>query len=349
MTFERIKQIDFELDELGEFEEALIEKEYNEFESAFSKQKELKSKLQILKNTPILPSSLVRQRKNLEERKKNLEKPIVNEEFEMTSSSEELLRDIQRKSEFTEYTNRCELHATNISKLKAKRNEFREAHLRKYGEIKLTIDLDLLYQRGKELENEIEEATKIMNQIDEYKKYKKAKKQYSELEEKIREFEQEEKRVSRLLTASYELTKKIQEAESLAIASLLEELNIRSQEYFELFFPNDPITIQLSSFKENKNAVIKPVINLKISYKGHEIDLNTLSGGERDRVVLVYTLVLVEMFNIPLLILDESTSSLDQELTLTVLEGIKNRFNNKLVLIVAHQIIEGTLDRVIQL
>ena len=80
-----------------------------------------------------------------------------------------------------------------------------------------------------------------------------------------------------------------------------------------------------------------------------EADLLMLSGGELARVVLAYTLALSEIFNTPLMLLDECTASLDQDLTSDVFEGIKEHFSGKLVLIIAHQVVSGTFDKVIQL
>jgi ABC-type multidrug transport system fused ATPase/permease subunit len=80
-----------------------------------------------------------------------------------------------------------------------------------------------------------------------------------------------------------------------------------------------------------------------------EADLSMLSGGELSRVVLSYTLALSEIFNSPIVMLDECTSSLDAELTSTVMDGIRKNFGNKLVIIIAHQVIEGDFDRQINL
>ena len=55
------------------------------------------------------------------------------------------------------------------------------------------------------------------------------------------------------------------------------------------------------------------------------------------------------MFNTPIMLLDECTSSLDQELTNQVMEGIRDNFNGKLVLIIAHQVIKGSYDKVIEI
>ena len=78
-----------------------------------------------------------------------------------------------------------------------------------------------------------------------------------------------------------------------------------------------------------------------------ECDINSLSGGETSRVILAFTLALGEMFNTPLLMLDECTASLDSESTSIVFDTIKENFRNKTVLVVAHQCTEGIFDKII--
>ena len=74
-----------------------------------------------------------------------------------------------------------------------------------------------------------------------------------------------------------------------------------------------------------------------------------LSGGEMSRVILAFTLALSEMQNSKFVMLDESTASLDQELTASVIEGIKEHFSDKLVLVIAHQVVQGSFDKVVKI
>jgi ABC-type transport system involved in cytochrome bd biosynthesis fused ATPase/permease subunit len=74
-----------------------------------------------------------------------------------------------------------------------------------------------------------------------------------------------------------------------------------------------------------------------------------LSGGELSRVILAYTMALAEMFNTPLLLLDECTASLDQDLSETVFNSIRENFNGKIILLIAHQVVTGTFDKIIKL
>ena len=143
----------------------------------------------------------------------------------------------------------------------------------------------------------------------------------------------------------------ILQAESIAMYNIIESINIHAQVYLDSFFSDNPIIVKLLSFKEakNDNKLDKAQINIEIDYKGNECELNDLSGGEISRIVLAFTLALCEMFNSPILLLDECTASLNQELTTSVFDTIKDNFKSTTVLVVAHQVIEGVFDQIIKL
>ena len=185
--------------------------------------------------------------------------------------------------------------------------------------------------------------------IDKWQNWYNEKKKYDEWSEKCSKLKVKEKEDMNKYSAAMTLKNKILQAESIAIGNIIETINMHSREYLECFFPDYPISVQLQAFKENKKTAAKPCINIMIEYKGMECDINMLSGGELARVVLAYTLALSEIFNTPILLLDECTASLDQELTNVVFDGIRENFKGKLVLIIAHQIIMGTFDKIITL
>ena len=101
-------------------------------------------------------------------------------------------------------------------------------------------------------------------------------------------------------------------------------------------------------FKTTKKST-KPQINLSVNYKGVDCDLNSLSGGELQRVIVAFNLALSEIFNLPFILLDECTSNLDQESTNIIVSGIKNNFEKKNVIIIAHQVVSGIFDKVIKI
>jgi len=86
-----------------------------------------------------------------------------------------------------------------------------------------------------------------------------------------------------------------------------------------------------------------------IDYKGMDADLSVLSGGELQRVVIAYNLALSELFAVPMVLLDECTSNLDQELTEIVVNGIKQNCKGKTMIMIAHQVVSGIFDNIIEI
>jgi exonuclease SbcC len=181
-----------------------------------------------------------------------------------------------------------------------------------------------------------------------FQQYSEKMERYTELKTRAADMERQVVLDRKKYAGVTSLKAKILEAESIAIGNIVATINTHARIYLDCFFPDDPISVSLLPFKETKKA-IKPQINIQVEYKSMEADLTMLSGGELSRVILAYTLALGEIFNTPLLLLDESTSSLDQEMSGVVFDGLRDHFNGKLVLIVAHQVVTGVFDNVIKL
>jgi DNA repair protein SbcC/Rad50 len=230
-------------------------------------------------------------------------------------------------------------------------------------EILLNEKIILFQEEEKNLKNEIKLIETQKNQyfqnlekLEKYKQYEKELKNINSLKNSLKEFEKQENILREECAAALILKEKIIEAESISLYNIIESINSHAQIYLEDFFPENPITVRLLPFKEIKKKTTtqaagtqKPQINLEIEYKGIECGINSLSGGELSRVILAFTLALGDMFNIPLLMLDECTSSLDQDLNSIVFESIKQHFGEKLVLVIAHQVVSGCFDKVVKM
>jgi len=231
-------------------------------------------------------------------------------------------------------------------------SEIEDKHLTSYKSIKDEEEINLIIRENKntiiELENKKIEHIDNIEKIKEYNDYILNKEKYNLWKKKIKDLEQKEKEDRQKYTSSQLLKEKLLEAESIAVANVIDSINTHAQIYLDSFFLDNPIVVRLLPFKETKKSN-KPQINIEILYKDMECDLNMLSGGELSRVILAFTLALGEMFNTPILLLDESTASLDQEATTLVFDSIKENFKGKMVLIIAHQIIQGVFDKVIKL
>ena len=199
------------------------------------------------------------------------------------------------------------------------------------------------------LEERCTELRENLGQIDKYIRFLKEMGEFEGWKINLTDLQEKEIFSRQKLTSATTLREKIQEAESLTIYNIIQTINNHLQSYLEIFFEENPMVIMLQSFKEDKKQNKKPQINLAIDYKGMECDINMLSGGELQRVIIAFTLSLAEMSQSPLLLLDECTSNLDQDLTNTVIGGIKKHFSQKNVLIIAHQVVSGIFDNVIKI
>lgn len=197
-------------------------------------------------------------------------------------------------------------------------------------------------------ENEKIEYTKQIDEIEKYIEYESQLKEYELWYNKLENLIKEENEIKSEYTASCILKEKIIESESISMINVIDSINNHANIYLEDFFPDNPILVRLLSFREIKKSQ-KPQINIEIQYKGMECDIKYLSGGELSRVILAFTLALSDMFNIPLIMLDEVTSSLDQDMNSIIVESIKNHLPNKHILIISHQSLTGIYDRIINI
>lgn len=135
----------------------------------------------------------------------------------------------------------------------------------------------------------------------------------------------------------------LSKAEGIAVSSLIDEINTHLKGYLDVFFQDNPITVAVDTERETKKGEKRSQVCIKVGYKGTDTDLNTLSGGERDRVDLAFTLALSEIFDSPLVLLDESLSSLDAVSSETVLSHLQEK--DRLYVIVAHQVPHGIFEK----
>jgi exonuclease SbcC len=228
----------------------------------------------------------------------------------------------------------------------------REKHKIKFKKVRTCELMEKWYKKYScevvDLYKERDRYSHTLEGIELWQRYEEKRKSYESLRQRVVELKKEENEAREKYGAVMTLKEKMLKAESLAMLHILEIINTHARTFLDIFFPDNPISVQLKPFKTTKKS-IKSSINVEIEYKGMECDLLMLSGGELSRVVLAYTLALAEIFNSPLLLLDECTASLDQDMTGIVFEGIRENFNGKLTLIIAHQVISGTFDNIVTL
>lgn len=179
---------------------------------------------------------------------------------------------------------------------------------------------------------------------DAYRAYADAAERRSRAEAAVCAAEERLAACDRELVAATRLKSVILDAESASLESVVSTLNMHAQTLLEAFFPTNPIAVSLATFKDMKTYK-KPTIDIRVEYKGSETDVGSLSGGERARVALAYTLALAELQGAKMLLLDESISSLDYDATVDVLEALKGV--DRPIICISHQANTGMFDSVV--
>jgi len=139
------------------------------------------------------------------------------------------------------------------------------------------------------------------------------------------------------------------ETETQALDSTIASINLELAYQLERLF-DTPITVRFETTKALKNGQSKYCINLAVNYRGVMYDdINQLSGGEAGRVSLAVTLALNKTASSPMLMLDESLSTLDEELVDTVVDALKEVSQGYAIpiFVVMHNCTTGGFDHVV--
>jgi DNA repair exonuclease SbcCD ATPase subunit len=346
--YEKINKINNKYDEIPEFKS--IQDDILYLKSYKNKQFLLEKELENIKESSIV--------KNLEEELEKLK--IEIDKFPKSNLSSydknEILTEIYAEKK---YKDKCDFLKKEIDEcniLIENIENDKQHKIDKYTNTYSIRCLDILNSNlvdsSKLLESnklELAELIKINKIIDDWHNYQCKKEEYDKLNDSLKMIKSEKNEFENRYTASLKFKNLILSCEAAIMSDIINNINLSAKTYLDIIFPEDPINVSLTSFKENKKGVITPSINIEIEYKGMECELNMLSGGELSRIILAYTLALTELFNSPLILLDESTASLDQESTNIVFDAIKEHCNTKTVIIIAHQVIQGGFENVISL
>lgn len=188
-----------------------------------------------------------------------------------------------------------------------------------------------------------------IEQLTDWNRIHKDNVKYKEIETSISVSQTQKENLSDRMRCLVKLKEHVKNAERKCITDFIDSLNDHASLYIEQFFPDEDIKVDLKTIQESKTGKEKISLNFEINYKQMVGDLSYLSGGEKDRVNLAFTLAFSELVNNRLLLLDECISSLDAETTNVVLENLKEKYRGKLVLLVSHQANIGFFDSVVNI
>jgi len=191
----------------------------------------------------------------------------------------------------------------------------------------------------------IQKLEEIVKDIENYKVFK----EHTSKEKEIEELDTEYKNLIIKKNSCFTIKKIIEEESSVTLENLITSFNDMLNEIVAEIF--EDIYIELSMFKKLKGKKeTKTQFNMKVMLKGNEYDnLNFLSGGEKDRISIALILTLSTLLNNPIIMFDESMSSLDEEMRERCLDLIKKYASDKILINICHSTIEGYYDNIIRL
>ena len=203
------------------------------------------------------------------------------------------------------------------------------------------VDVQIGNTQGSLLENQ-EQITGLTA----YRHYLEWKIDVDEAEGELEDLQRHHQSHIRHLIAAEILKRKSVEAEVVALTRMVAEINMRASYYLEMMFI-EPICVTIESIKRNQKGDAKFQLNSMVNYQGCVYDnINQLSGGEYQRVMLSFQLAINDLLGSPILMLDECLNNLDAELNTSILGCLKEVSNNKLILVVSHEAVQGIFDSI---
>ena len=194
------------------------------------------------------------------------------------------------------------------------------------------------------------ESSKLEENINLYNKCKKCIEKNKRKKE-LEKFKEKIEKSSKDVIALGNLKEKSLDLECRQLQETVDSINIVVNSIIEKIF-DFPINFNLKLYKEYKKGNnIKPKVNFHIEYKGSEYDnVSNMSGGEADRISIALILAINRIISSPFLLLDESMSSLDEEIRIKCINEIKSFTNNsKIVICISHEDMEGNYDNVLNI
>jgi DNA repair protein SbcC/Rad50 len=182
---------------------------------------------------------------------------------------------------------------------------------------------------------------KYKEDVDSYKKQ-------VDITGRLEEIKSEEEKLIRALGVAELMFKKINDAEGYSLQNTIDTINTDLEEFITHFF-GDNFSVRLDSFKESKDGDKKSSIEVIIMQEGEQIPIDTLSGGEFDRLALALFLAFNKTSKSNIILLDECLASLHSELVEDIVELIKTKLSDKLVLFTLHQANTGIFDTIIDI
>lgn len=222
-------------------------------------------------------------------------------------------------------------------------------------ELELININDVIY-KIKDIESQLEKEKKqqqldeeLYDKVNDYVKYKEQKEDIERWKKEIIDNEEKVKIAEKKHKANLLLKERYIEAEIKALNNAIGNINEHTRYYLNTFFSEHQLSATIEGdYIGNKIKTLK--INTIIKYKGNNYDnISQLSGGEFDLCTLASICGINSLLNSPILMLDESLSSLDADTNTEIFRFLSDLAQDKLIIVCSHEAVKGLFDTVVEL
>lgn len=297
------------------------------------------SELEEILEDRILPKNLSEQYDKLQE---------INQKDFDHEDTDLLNQQIQEKQQYLEE----QWKIKSNKHLLEKEFELKSKRLMELSEIEI-VDIDTLSQELLKISDTIvslQEKNNLYNkrlsQQKEYENFVKHQQDVKKWNEKLKEAQTKKQHLDKKIVDLTILRDRSNEAEILALDSIVENINTHAKFYLDQMFTIDPIVVRIENHKQTAKD-IKCKLNTFIQYKGSEYDnVDQLSGGERQKCELAFELAVNTIMNSRILMLDECINNLDADVNTEIVQLLSDyaKEQNKLVIVVSHECVNGLFD-----
>ena len=279
--------------------------------------------------------------------------------FETAASElEETLKDIQKHKFVLEET---ENSLNQLQKKKNKADEIFKANEALIPIIELEQEIQQIYEEIEKHSSELNlysakriESESVLGQIAKNNEISEKIHEYENklisLNKAIKQLESEREEAKRLFSGCSEIAEIWQKSMLESLEGIIDEINFRATYWLDILL-DGRVKAQLKTSRKLKSKDKEiSAINLELTCDGQVLDTlneDDLSGGQFSRLVLAFQLALSDMYNSPILMLDESLQGCDIATQEICIDAIKEISDRKLVLMIEHHTQDHYFDEVL--
>jgi len=298
-------------------------------QTILEKQNELEVNKNQIKN---LNEEMAKTNKNIEELEAKIAEfsKNIQKEYQMMQQIEEEIKKIAQEQGKQKYE--LDKIEKQLNEIEIKNASVQTRLIDLKAEYEKYISIKLLEKVSKsELENMMAEAEKRINELGIVNLkapqiYTEKKAEYEDLIQKIKKLENEKQAVLTLI-------KEIETKKIKLFMETLQEVNNHFKKFFKMVFKGDA-----ELYLEDPQNPFESGLNIKIREEGQKKDkyLESLSGGEKSLLALMFIFALQMKKTSPFYIMDEADASLDKENSLKMANFISQLSKNTQFIVISH-------------